>query len=219
MPINCGNVKQADFKYACNQTTFKCEVDEKGTMLLEECQKQCVVKNELPDLTVEKFVTDKSKLKLNEVANITMVEKNIGKGKADQHKGNITFGDTIKEVDLSSLEPSATNTFNQITFKCNSIGVFKLFFAVDTKNTVKETEEDNNIKELEITCIKNTEEEEKEKEEEEEKEKEKNQKPPDGGEEKTPPVDAGEKNPPMEENPEDQFPKGKPFTFKSTKPD
>jgi hypothetical protein len=228
VPINCGNVKQADFKYACNQTTFKCEINEKGTMLLEECQKQCVVKNELPDLTVEKFVTDKTKLKLNEIANITMIEKNIGKGKADYHKGNITFGDTIKEVDLSSLEPGANNIFNQITFKCNSIGVFKLFFAVDTKNTVKETEEDNNIKELEITCTDSEgkmndsdEQKQKEKEEEEKENPKEEPKPPAGGGEKTPPVDPGEKNPPKgnNDNPEDQFPKGKPFTFKSTKPD
>jgi hypothetical protein len=221
IPINCGNVTQKDFKYVCNETTFKCEINEKGTMLLSECEKECKAKTLLSDLIVEKFEADKTTLKIDEVANISIVEKNIGKGKAGDHYGNITLGENIKEVNLPSLEANSTNTFNQITFKCNSVGTFKMFFAVDTKNNVNEDNEDNNMKELTIKCIKDPDQETDEKQKEEErKEEERKEEERRKEDQKDPPVDPGEKNPPgAEENPEDQFFRGKPFTFKSAKPD
>jgi len=100
LPINCGSVDQADYKYTCNTTTKKCEVNNTdGKLLLSECQKQCVADSELPDLTITKFSADKTFLKPNEVATITIVEKNIGKSAADYHKAKLTVGDKSEEAD------------------------------------------------------------------------------------------------------------------------
>jgi subtilase family serine protease len=43
-------------------------------------------------------------------------------------------------------------TFDQATFKCVAPGVFKLKMTTDSKNTIKEANEDNNVKILEIKC-------------------------------------------------------------------
>ncbi|MFA5230251.1 MAG: hypothetical protein WC422_02335 [Candidatus Paceibacterota bacterium] len=87
VPLNCGGVDQKDYKYICNPTTLKCEINNKeGKMLLSECEKSCVDTKDLPDLMIEKFTADKPTLKPNEVAKITIVEKNIGKSKADYHE-------------------------------------------------------------------------------------------------------------------------------------
>jgi len=100
VPVNCGKVDQKDHKYVCNSVTQKCEIDNvNGKMLLSECQKQCVASSELPDLTIEKFIADKTLLKQNEVANITIVEKNIGKSKADYHKANLIINGTDNKTD------------------------------------------------------------------------------------------------------------------------
>jgi hypothetical protein len=100
LPINCGSVDQKDYKYSCNATTKKCEVNNTdGKLLLSECQKQCVADSELPDLTITKFSADKTFLKPNEVATITIIEKNIGKSVADYHKAKLTVNDKGEEAD------------------------------------------------------------------------------------------------------------------------
>jgi hypothetical protein len=100
VPLNCGGVNQNDHKYICNSTTLKCEINDKeGKMLLDECQKSCVDTKNLPDLTIEKFEADKPMLKPNEVAKITIVEKNIGKSKADYHAVSFEINGEKNETD------------------------------------------------------------------------------------------------------------------------
>jgi len=99
VPLNCGGVDQKDHKYVCNQTTLKCEINNKeGKMLLEECQKNCIATNNLPDLSIEKFSAEKATLKPDEVTKIIVVEKNIGKSKADVHEVTFSINNEEKKT-------------------------------------------------------------------------------------------------------------------------
>jgi hypothetical protein len=100
VPINCGAVAQQDYKYSCNSVTQKCEIDNtNGKLLLSECQKQCVSDSELPDLTIEQFSAVKTTLKPDEVTNITIIEKNIGKSAAGYHKANLIINGQDNKAD------------------------------------------------------------------------------------------------------------------------
>jgi len=50
------------------------------------------------------------------------------------------------------LEPGSSTTFDQATFKCSAPGVFKFTITTDSKKAIKESNEENNIKTLEIKC-------------------------------------------------------------------
>ena len=153
IPINCGGVDQEDAKYRCNQITQKCELDkENGKLLLSECEKQCVDDNLLPDLTVVKFASDRSVLKPEEVANITIIEKNIGKSRADYHRSKFEINNEVNEVDFDPLDAGSSNTFNQVTFKCATPGVYNIKITIDSNNTIKESNENNNSSTLVIKC-------------------------------------------------------------------
>ncbi len=153
VPLNCGGVDQKDHKYVCNQTTLKCEINDKdGKMLLNECEKDCVDIKDLPDLIVEKFEADKSMLKPNEIAKITIVEKNIGKSKADYHEVNFEINGKENKANWKPLEPGSSATFDQATFTCDTPGVFNINMTVDSNNSIKELNENNNSSKLVIKC-------------------------------------------------------------------
>lgn len=88
VPINCGNVKQEDFKYSCDTTKYQCVTSDKGTMLKEECEKMCKkdAEKDLPDLTVIEFKPNKTNIKVGEKITLSITEKNIGKTDAPVHQ-------------------------------------------------------------------------------------------------------------------------------------
>ena len=93
VPVNCGDVKQEDFKYSCDATKYQCVASDKGTMLKEECEKMCKkeVETDLPDLTVTEFKPNKSKIKVGEKIILSIIEKNIGKSDAAVHQVKLTI--------------------------------------------------------------------------------------------------------------------------------
>jgi hypothetical protein len=121
-------------------------------LLLADCQKQCVADTDLPDLTITKFISEKTLLKLEEATKLTIVEKNIGKSLADYHKVKLIVNDKGEEFDWGPLEAGASRTVDQATFTCNVPGTYTIKIEVDSSKAIKELKEDNNVSTLEIKC-------------------------------------------------------------------